>query len=219
MTHAYWPLFDLRIRTPRLELRLPTDDELLVVARLAAGGVHAAGFMPFTVPWTERPSPERERSLLQWHWRSRGACAPESWRLSFAVYEGERVIGTQDVSGQDFANVRTVVTGSWLGREHQGRGCGKEMRAAVLHFAFAGLDALIAQSSAFADNGPSIGVSRALGYVDDGEELAVRRGVPARHVRFRLERAEWERRRRDDIVLEGLEPCLELLGACARAPA
>ena len=24
-----WPLFDLRLRTPRLELRLPTDDDLL----------------------------------------------------------------------------------------------------------------------------------------------------------------------------------------------
>ena len=28
MANSYWPLFDLRITTPRLELRLPTDDEL-----------------------------------------------------------------------------------------------------------------------------------------------------------------------------------------------
>ena len=27
-----WPLFDLRLRTPRLELRLPTDDDLLALA-------------------------------------------------------------------------------------------------------------------------------------------------------------------------------------------
>src|SRR5262249_35832774 len=98
------------------------------------------------------------------------------------------------------------------------RGRGKEMRAAVLHFGFAGLGALIAQSAAFADNAPSIGVSRALGYVPDGEELLVRGDEVARHLRFRLERDEWTRRRRDDIELEGLEPCLPLLGAEA-APA
>ena len=217
MPHPYWPLFDLRIRTPRLELRLPDDDELVALAGLAAAGIHAADFMPFSIPWTERPSPDLERGLLQWHWRCRGDCAPDRWRLSLAVYEGGRVIGTQDVGAQDFANLRTVTTGSWLGREHQGRGCGSEMRAAVLHLAFAGLGGLIARSAAFADNAASIAVSRALGYVPDGEELVVRRGVACRHVRFRLERGEWERRRRDDIVLEGLEPCLPLLGATAPA--
>ena len=29
---------------------------------------------------------------------------------------------------------------------------------------------------------------------------------------FRLERADWELRRRDDITIEGLEPCLPLFG-------
>jgi RimJ/RimL family protein N-acetyltransferase len=211
--NPFWPFFDLRIRTPRLELRIPRDGELIELAAVAAAGVHAEDFMPFTVPWTERPSPELERSLFQWHWRCRGECRPERWRLTFAVYEGGRAIGAQDVHADDFANVRTVVTGSWLGREHQGRGNGKEMRAAVLQLAFAGLGALLAQSSAFADNAASIGVSRAVGYVLDGEELMVRRGGASRHLRFRLERDEWERRRRDDIVLEGVEPCLPLLGA------
>jgi len=218
MSHPYWPLFDLRIRTPRLELRVPDDDELVALARLAASGVHDAASMPFGIPWTERPSPELERRLLQWNWRCRAECTPESWRLSFAVSEGGRIIGVQDVRARDFARVRTVSTGSWLGREHQGRGSGKEMRAAVLHFGFAGLGALIAQSAAFADNAPSIGVSRALGYVPDGEELVVRRDEVVRHLRFRMERDEWARRRREDIELVGLEPCLPLLGAEA-APA
>ena len=31
--------------------------------------------------------------------------------------------------------------------------------------------------------------------------------------RFKLERVDWERRRRDDIVIENLEPCLPLFGA------
>jgi RimJ/RimL family protein N-acetyltransferase len=135
------------------------------------------------------------------------------WRLSFAVLEAGTIIGTQDLRADDFARVRTVRTGSWLGQEYQGRGNGKEMRAAVLHLAFAGLGALIAQTSAFADNAASLGVTRALGYVPDGEELVVRRGSASRHLRFRLERDEWELRRRDDITLERLGPCLPVLGA------
>ncbi len=34
-----------------------------------------------------------------------------------------------------------MTTGSWLGRAHQGRGLGKEMRQAALHIIFAGLGA------------------------------------------------------------------------------
>ena len=86
------------------------------------------------------------------------------------------------------------------------------MRAAVLHLAFDGLGAVFARSAAFADNAASLGVSRAMGYVIDGEELSLRRGTASRHLRLRLERAEWERRRRDDVVIEGLEPCLPILG-------
>ncbi len=38
------------------------------------------------------------------------------------------------------------------------------MRAAVLHLAFAGLEAEYADSDAFTDNAASLGVSRKLGY-------------------------------------------------------
>ena len=213
MPHPYWPLFDLRVRTPLVELRVPDDDDLLELARLAALGVHPAGVMPFGFPWTDLPSPALERGLMQWHWRTRAEWSPTSWRLPLMVLERGRVVGMQDVGASDFGILRTVGTGSWLGMAHQGRGLGKEMRSAALHFAFAGLGAVVAQSAAFADNAASLGVSRALGYVLDGEELVVRRGAAARHVRLRLDRAEWERRRRDDIELEGVEPCLPLLGA------
>jgi len=122
------------------------------------------------------------------------------------------MVGSQDMHAQDFGILRTAETGSWLGREHQGRGIGKEMRAAVLHLAFAGLGAVIVRSAPFADNAASLSVSRAMGYVIDGEELTLRRGTASRHIRQRLERHEWERRRRDNVVIEGLEPCLPILG-------
>jgi hypothetical protein len=37
--------------------------------------------------------------------------------------------------------LREFESGSWLGREHQGRGLGKEMREATLHLGFEGLGA------------------------------------------------------------------------------
>ena len=53
MGSPYWPLFDLRITTPRVELRPPTDEDLFALASLAAAGVHDPDFMPFAIPWTE----------------------------------------------------------------------------------------------------------------------------------------------------------------------
>jgi RimJ/RimL family protein N-acetyltransferase len=210
MTHPYWPLFDLRVRTPRVELRPGNDDDLTALARLAREGIHDPEFMPFLQPWTRQAGLERE--TLKWHWRQRAEWSPGSWCLGFVVLAGGEVVGTQDLRGTDFAVTRTVSSGSWLGRRHQGQGLGKEMRAAMLHFAFAGLGAEVARSSAFFDNAPSIAVSRALGYEGDGIDVLNRGGEPVTSVRFRLGREAWEKTRREDITIEGLDPCLALFG-------
>ena len=86
------------------------------------------------------------------------------------------------------------------------------MRAAVLHFAFAGLDAGRATTGAFHDNTRSLAVTTALGYEPNGDQLKVRDGEPTRCLEFKMERADWARRRRDDITIDGLEPCLALFG-------
>ncbi len=46
-------LCDLRLRTERLELRLPTDDELVELFRVAERGIHPPDEMPFAVAWTD----------------------------------------------------------------------------------------------------------------------------------------------------------------------
>ena len=74
---------------------------------------------------------------------------------------------------------RSVASGSYLGLAHQGQGTGKLMRHALLHLAFAGLGAREARSEALAGNDASHGVSRALGYVEDGTETMSPRGVAA----------------------------------------
>jgi RimJ/RimL family protein N-acetyltransferase len=129
------------------------------------------------------------------------------------VFVDGRAVGVQALTADHFAATRTVTTGSWLGRAHQGLGIGKEMRAAILHLAFEGLGAERAESAAFADNAPSFGTSRALGYTERGRGIAARRGRPESIAYFRLERADWAAQRRDDITLTGLEPCRSLFVA------
>ena len=202
-----WPLFDLRITTPRLELRPPTDDDLFALAQLAADGVHDPEYMPFSIPWTAGGPEATARSTLQFNWRLRAEWKPEAWHLSLVTVVAGEVVGMQGISANDFALTRTVETGSWLGLRHQGQGIGKEMRAAVLHFAFEGLGAEVAQSGAWEDNKPSLGVSAAMGYEPNGEHIGVRQGRGDRLVHLRLPRSTWEARRRDDIRIEGLDAC------------
>ncbi len=51
-THP-WPLYGLRITTPRLELRVPDDEDAVALFEAARAGIHPAGEMPFGVPWTD----------------------------------------------------------------------------------------------------------------------------------------------------------------------
>ena len=208
----YWPLRGLRVRTPRLELRYPDPGELDALAHLAAEGVHDPDFMPFSVPWTDGEPAERGRSVLQWFWRQAGMFTPDSWNLGLVTVVGDRVVGTQAIEAGQFPVLREAETGSWLGLRYQGRGIGTEMRHAIVHLAFAGLGAEYVLSAAFEDNAPSQAVSRKVGYAEDGIRRHVRRDKPGTLIRFRLSRADWERRRRDDIEITGLEPCLPLFG-------
>jgi predicted RNase H-like nuclease/RimJ/RimL family protein N-acetyltransferase len=213
MGREFWPFFQLRVRTPRVELRPPTDDDLFALVELADRGVHDPATMPFTIPWTDLPPPHRQRGALQFVWRSRAEWTPDHWRCIFIVETAGEIVGVQDVEAADFASMREVLTGSWLGMAYQGRGIGKEMRAAVLHFAFAGLGAEFALSGAFHDNVASRRVSESLGYEVVGQQRKLRRGRADWAIEYRMSRATWQANRRDDITIEGLDPCLELFGA------
>jgi len=203
-----WPLFGLRIETPRLELSYPTD----ALSAVASRGIHDPAEMPFVIPWTDDPPEARPRNSLQFWWGLRASWQPTRWMLTLMVREGDNVVGVQNLLASDFAVTREVGSGSWLGRSYQGRGIGREMRAAVLHLAFAGLGAARATSGAWEDNAASLAVSRALGYVENGDEMMARRGRPVRHIRLVLHRQVWERSRREDIQVHGLEACLPMFG-------
>ncbi|MFJ1610850.1 GNAT family N-acetyltransferase [Streptomyces sp. NPDC088253] len=151
---THWPLAGLLLTTPRLELRLPNLDDLAALASLAADGVHDPAVQPFTVAWTDVGPEQRARSVLQYHWRCWGEWQPGKWELNLVAVRDGIVVGTQGIGAQDFAVRREVGTGSWLGRGYHRQGLGTEMRAAVLHLAFAGLGAQHAVSGAYTDMQP-----------------------------------------------------------------
>ena len=209
-TTAFWPLFDLVVRTPRLELRLPREQEFGALVALVDRGIHDPDTMPFFVPWTDVEPPERARSSAQWLWGHRANWSPEKWTYTGTAFVDGEPVGMQDLEAEHFRAVRSVETGSWLGRAHQGRGLGREMREAVLHLAFAGLGAEEALSGAFEDNAASLATSRAIGYEENGEARGHRRDGSTRTIRFRLGRQRWEQRRRHDIEIIGLDGCLDM---------
>ncbi|MFF3997736.1 GNAT family N-acetyltransferase [Streptomyces cyaneofuscatus] len=207
MSHRPWPLHGLRIRTPRLELRLPDEALLDELASVGAGGVHAPDRMPFIVPWTDGEPDEVGRATYQHVLGTIAGWTAKDWHLSLAVLHEGKVVGRQDVMGREFGVRREVMTGSWLGLPHQGQGIGTEMRAAALHLAFEGLGARYAVSDARTDNAGSLGVSRRLGYEPDGLQIEVIRGEAVTLRRVRLDRAGWEKHRSVDVIVEGLDAC------------
>ena len=76
-----WPLFGLVLRTPRLELRVPSLEQLAGLAGLADEGVHDPAVMPFQVPWTDQPPVEVARSVVLHHWQDLGKWSPDSHQM------------------------------------------------------------------------------------------------------------------------------------------
>ena len=212
MPHPHWPLFDLEVRTPVLTLRYADDALCAELATLAAKGIHDPSWMPFAIPWTDIEPPELERQAYRFWWGCRADTSPAKWNLILAALVGDKVVGTTGLSSSEFAVTRSFESGSWLGREHQGHGLGKEMRYATLQLGFDGFGAEEATTGAFTDNPASLGVTRSLGYQPNGQLRHERRGEVAESLRFRMSREHWATIRRDDISLHGVEAARDLLG-------
>lgn len=214
MLSDYWPLFGLTIHTPQLELRVPTDDELVEMASVAAKGIHEPGEIVFGDMWTNHAPDAVARHVLQWNWRTRADWTERKWTLSFAAFRDGQIVGNAWMFAEHFNILKSFGTSSWLGKAHQGKGLGKEMRAAQLFFGFEGLSAHEARTNALAHNAASIGVTRSMGYEDNGraERLVGGKAVTGRL--FRMSRESWldNVRERYQIAIEGLDACRDLFG-------
>jgi RimJ/RimL family protein N-acetyltransferase len=191
-----WPLRDLVLRTPDLELRGMTEDWALRLAELVPDDLEHS-------PRLAHLSPALD--VLQAYWQDLGNWRTDDWVLPFVVLHDGAPIGLQALEGKDFAERRTVDTHSWLVPSSRGRGLGKQMRSAVLSLAFDHLGAEAAVSEAWSDNAASLGVSLSLGYVETHSE-AHDDGRVMRHLRL----TGWSSR--VPVEVAGLEPCLPLFG-------
>lgn len=205
------PLYGLRVRTPRLELRLGSRDEIVELGRVAEQGVHPPEEMPFAVAWTDRiGEPDFLDHFVAFHEQHLADWSPDGWSLNLLVWDHGKLVGSQGVAGKDFERRRCVATGSWLGRTHQGRGIGTEMRAAVLEVAFRGLAAAEAESGWLVGNEASRRVSEKLGYVEVAVRSQSPRGAPVSEHVVRISREDWVCP--VPVTIESLEPCLPLFG-------
>lgn len=211
MGHPLWPLYDIVIRTPRLEVRLPTELELNAIALIADESIFVnTPSMSFNLDWPMTPSPEREQNLYKFHMKARADWEPTSWNLSLVAFLDGVPIGNQAMAAQRFKEMRSVSTGSWIGGDYQGQGFGTEMRAALLELAFAGLGAEEALSEARTDNAASLGVSRRLGYVENGIKRSRFGDEVAIGVDLRLTKEAWVEHRMPDLSIDGLDSCRHL---------
>ncbi|MDM7855055.1 GNAT family N-acetyltransferase [Cellulomonas alba] len=208
-----WPFPALRVTSGDLELRYLDDDLLLQAALLAADGVHAADAMPFTVPWTRGTPAEVATSVLRYQWSRRAELSPERWVLELAVLRGGELVGLQGAQATEFRVTRQAETGSWLGLRFQGQGIGTRMRRLILHLLFEGLGAERATTTAFADNARSNGVTRRVGYRENGRDVLPREGAAAESIRYVLTRDAWAADPdRPEVALDGVAAVRRHLG-------
>jgi RimJ/RimL family protein N-acetyltransferase len=188
---------------PRLAEVLPDDYELNPRAELLSG-LDIAG--------------NRRRILCQDYWRAMGTWSPSAWCLNFAVEYGGDVVGVQSLEANDFPTVRTVDSASWLVQPVRGRGIGVAMRMAVLGLAFDHLDARAAITSARTDNAASLGVSRRIGYTDNGVSLNASSQGVVELIHLRLTADGWRASGLGgEVTVEGLAACLPWFGSTGTA--
>lgn len=206
-----WPLFGIRLQCGDLLLRPVRESDLSHLAAIQPDDYeHDPGAETFSGLDAAR---HRARLVHQDYWRSMGTWSPASWTLSFAVEHAGAVVGMQSLEAENFLGVRTVDSGSWLIRSVRGRGMGVSMRMAVLGLGFDHLGAHAAITSARRDNGASLGVSRRLGYRDNGLSLNASGNGLTELQHMRLTREEWQSSGLGaGVHVIGLEPCLPWFG-------
>ena len=168
-----WPFFDLRIVCGDVLLRGADDADLEVLQSVVPDDLEMN-------PANERfatlsPETDKRRQLVGEMWKHRGTWSPESWCLDLAVEWQGRVVGVQALEGEQFPQLRTVDSFSWLASEARGRGLANLMRVGVLALAFDHLGAEVAVSSARTDNAPSLAVSSRMGTSTTGSPGPSRR--------------------------------------------
>ena len=184
-------LLALRVKTPRLELRIPESGAWSVFAAEIAGRVVPAESAHFVGSWAQLVPPESEEAFVAARERTLGACTRKRWGIELGAFDRSRLVGQASLYARDWSASREVITASLVHPEHRGRGLGTEMRSGVLALAFTVLGADVAWSGASFDNVASNRVSEKLGYEHLGEQAKRTGGGEMRFTRLRLTAQAW----------------------------
>lgn len=211
MTLPGWPLFEFRVQCRGLQLRMVRESDLPHLAAVRPDDYehdpHAEMFADLDL------RENRRRLVYQGYWRSLGTWSPSSWCLDMAVRSDGAVVGVQSLEADQFQVLRTVDSGSWLIPSVRGRGIGVAMRMAVLGLAFDHLAAAAAITSARSDNAASLGVSRRIGYRDNGVSLNDSGNGVVELTHLRLTAAEWrESGLGREVTVTGFDACRPWFG-------
>lgn len=207
-----WAPFALQVQCGPLELRAIRDDDIPPIVDLVLAGLHDPEKMPFTQPWTDAPPERIPGNTAAYYWSTRASFSPSAWVLDLVVRVGGRIAGVQGFATKNYLTVRTGETGSWLGREFQGRGIGTLMRQAMCAFLFDHLRAEEITSAAFMDNPASLAVSRKVGYADNGTFREERRPGELAMSRKLLLTPDRFVRPPHPVEVTGVEPLLSAIG-------
>jgi RimJ/RimL family protein N-acetyltransferase len=206
-----WPLGRIRMRIGDVALRPVREPDLPALLQILPDD---AEHDPSSVMLEGLDlEANRRRLFLQSYWNSRASWSVDHWWIMFLVARGGEVVGVQALEADHFPVIRTVDSFSWLDVTARGEGVGKAMRAAVLALAFDHLGAQTAVSSAREENRASLGVSKALGYEDNGvsRSLSPTGACTLRHMI--LHRAAWRAGGRGpEVRVEGLGGCAAWFG-------
>lgn len=188
-----WPPFALRVQTEDLVLTTLREADVPELVELVLEGIHDPAHMPFLFPWTDAPREELPANYVRYVGRLLASQSAASLSLQLVVRRAGEVVGIQALEGEDVGVVRSLETGSWLGRRFHGQGIGTRMRQAVCALAFDHLGAERVTSFAFIDNPSSLAVSRKVGYQPNGRRWVARRGEAAEQEAFVLRPATFVR--------------------------
>ena len=163
-----------------------------------------------SLPRHERLPHDEERAIgeLQQYWRERGFV--DGGVVEAAVRGRDRGRSDRDPNTGSGCLHDPAPRGYGVvaGRGGVGSGPWPGDASAVLQLAFAGLGAHFAVSSAWHDNHASLGVSRSLGYVENGIDLHVRDDRVDRLQRMILAVERWRAVALPDVRVVGLDECL-----------
>lgn len=206
-----YPQYRLIIKTPRLELKIPTELEILDLAKVAEEGIQIPDEPHFQdESLYNKPAEIIKLNLVESIIHNIQDWDKDNWQLPLGVFYENKPIGMQTIYAKQFPIARGFGCGYWIGLKYQGKGFGTEILKAILAFGFDGLNAREAYLGAWADNSASIHIMEKIGFIPNGEYWLERDGKATKDKRMRLPKEHWNKQ--NDVVFEGLDSCTELFG-------